>query len=159
MSEHERDTAFLRRLLQFEPRPEHQRLEETIQHCEEKERCVRRAVVLMTQLIVIALMGLCYTGVLLQDIPPHIFDLACKVFCILGLGSFISLLTFLVLWGFYRHELNCRREECRNRIQQVLEQRFETPVHSGRELIASVFEEADSHSQKRIAQRQLLQHV
>src|SRR5687767_13766159 len=106
MSEHQRDTAFLRQLLNFEPGPERGRLEDMIHHSEHKERCVWRAVVLMAQFIAIALAGLCYTSVLLQDIPEETFDLACKVFCVLRLGSLISMIAFLALWSLYRHELN-----------------------------------------------------
>jgi hypothetical protein len=47
---------------------------------------------------------------------------------VLGLGSLISLLTFMGLGLVYRKKLDQRREECRQRVATLLESRLGKPA-------------------------------
>jgi len=131
MSEHERDTEFLRQVILYDDTVEHHKLDERITQVERDERCVRRAVWLMTLLAALAVVGLSYSAVLLPDCPQDVARFftrtIVKVFCVLGLTSLISLLGFAGLAVVYRKELDGRREECRRFATKLLESRLGKP--------------------------------
>src|SRR6185436_12656398 len=117
MSDHQRETAFLRQCILYDDTGERHKLEESITQLQRNERCVRRAVWLMTLLAALAMAGLCYSAVFLAAIPQNmsqfVSPLISKVLCALGLGSLICLVSFLGLGVAYRKELDQQREECR----------------------------------------------
>jgi hypothetical protein len=131
MSEHQRETAFLRHCIGYDDTAECHKLEESITHIQRSQRCVRRAVWLMVLLAVMAMTGLCYRLVFVDDYPQELSDLAAsflmKALCALGLGSLICLVAFLALGMIYRKELNQRREECRRLATKLLESHLGRP--------------------------------
>jgi hypothetical protein len=153
MSEHQRDMAFLRRVMAHGDTSERRQLEEEITQAERDERCVRRAVRLMAVLAALATVGLGYAAVLLADYPGNMPRFAThglvKVSCALGLASLVSLLAFVALAAVYRKDLGKRREECRRLAAKVLEERLGRPVPgpAGQEAGPSSGEEHGSEAQ------------
>jgi len=121
VSEHEKDTAFLRRCILYDDSVERHKLEESITQLQRNERSVRRAVGLMVLLVALALASLCYSAIFLTTSPSLII----KVFSALGVGSLICMLAFGGLGLSYRKELDQRREECRRVALKLLEARLE----------------------------------
>src|SRR2546423_11782526 len=119
MSDHQRETAFLRQVLLYDDTAERHKLEEVITQLQRNERCVRRAVWLMALFVALAMAGLCYSALFLADHPQNMSQFVTpflsKVFCALGLGSLICLVCFVALGAAYRKDLDQRREECRPR--------------------------------------------
>ena len=131
MSEHQKQTAFLRECLLYDDTPDRHKLEERITQIQHDERCVRRAVWLMALFAALAVAGLCYSVVFLLAYPPSMSQLlthfTAKVFCALALGSLICMLSFVCLGVVYRKELDQRREECRRLAAKLMESRFGKP--------------------------------
>ena len=131
MSEHQKQTAFLRECLLYDDTPERHKLEEKIAQIQLDERCVRRAVWLMALLAALAIAGLCYSVVFLLDYPVSMSQLLthfiAKVFCALAMGSLICMLAFIGLGVVYRKELDKRREECRRVARKLMESRLGKP--------------------------------
>ena len=131
MSDHQRETAFLRQCLLYDDTAERHHLEQSITQLQRNQRCVRRAVCLMALLVALALAGLCYSAVFLTDLPQNtaqfMAPLTSKAFCALGLGSLICLVSFGGLGVAYRKELDQRREECRRLATRLLESRLGKP--------------------------------
>jgi uncharacterized integral membrane protein len=143
MSEHERETTFLRRCLLYEDdTAERRQLEAGMTVAQHDVRCVRRAVRLMIFLVALASSGLCYSAILFTDFPATVtqfmMPLTVKIFAALSVTALICLLAFAGLWMLYRSELNKRREQCRRSITNLLESRLDTPgaVRTGKEKIA-----------------------
>src|SRR5262245_42239973 len=113
MSEHHRETAFLKKLIRYDDTDTRCRLEEQIGQAERDERCVRGAACLVGLVAGLAVAGLCYSAVFLPDFPQNRSQIVLKLFCALGLGSLICLVAFLGVWFNYRRLLNQRREDCR----------------------------------------------
>ena len=131
MTEYQRETAFLRQCILYDDSGERQKLEESITQAQRNERCLRRATGLMLLLTGLSLAGLCYSAIFLidhpQDISLLITPFICKVFCALGLGSLICVVSFVGLGVAYRKELDQRREECRRLAAKLLETRLGKP--------------------------------
>ena len=66
-----KDTAFLKQCIGYDDTAERDRLEERIAQDQRNERCVRRAVWLMALLSALAIAGLCYAAVFLEDFPQN----------------------------------------------------------------------------------------
>jgi hypothetical protein len=128
MSEHQKQTAFLRQCLLYDDTGEHHELEESISQLQRNERCVRRAAWLMAVLVALAMAGLCYSAVVPPDDPQSmsqfVLRFTSKVCCALGLGSLICLVAFTGLGVVHRNKLDQRREECRRLAAKVLESRL-----------------------------------
>lgn len=131
MSEHQKQTSFLRECLLYDDTPDRHKLEERITKIQRDERCIRRAVWLMVLFVALAVAGLCYSVVFLLDLPPSMSQLLThiisKVFCALALGSLICMLAFMGLGVVYRKELDQRREECRRMARRLMESRLGKP--------------------------------
>src|SRR6185436_15681967 len=97
MSEHHRESAFLRQCLRYEESAESRQLEEGITQIQRDERCVRRAAWLMVMLMALVVAGFGYGVVLVDNFPYNVPHLIMNIACALGLASFISLLVFVVL--------------------------------------------------------------
>jgi hypothetical protein len=128
MSEHQKQTAFLRECLLYDDTPDRHKLEQRITQIQHDERCVRRAVWLMALFAALAVAGLCYCVIFLLDHPLSMSQLlthfTAKVFCALALGSLICMLSFMGLGAIYRKELDQRREECRRLATKLMEARL-----------------------------------
>jgi hypothetical protein len=131
MSEHQKQTAFLRQCLLYDDTAERHELEENITQLQRNERCLRRAVWLMAVLVALAMAGLFYTAVVPADDPRNmsqfVAQFASRVFCALGLGSLICLVAFTGLGVVHRNKLDQRREECRRIAAKLLESRLGKP--------------------------------
>jgi hypothetical protein len=124
MTEHHRETAFLKRLIRYDDTDARCRLEEQINQAERDERCVRVAVCLVGLVAGLAVSGLCYSALFLPDFPQNKSQVVVKLFCALGLGSLICLVAFLGAWLSYRRQLNRRREDARKFVVALLDARF-----------------------------------
>lgn len=127
MSEHQKQTAFLRECLLYHESVECRELEDGIAQILRDERCVRRAMALMALLMTLALLGLGYAAVLLEDSGQSMRLFFVKLIGTLGLASLISLVGFAGLGAVYRKELNGRREKCRRLAAKLLESRLGKP--------------------------------
>lgn len=131
MSEHQKQTAFLRECLLYDDTPDRHKLEERITQIQHDERCVRRAVWLMTLFTALAVAGLCYFVIFLFDYPLNMSQLLthliAKLLCALALGSLICMLSFIGLGAIYRKQLDQRREECRRLATKLMESRLGKP--------------------------------
>jgi formate hydrogenlyase subunit 3/multisubunit Na+/H+ antiporter MnhD subunit len=131
MSEHQKETAFLRQCLLYDDTDERHKLEERITQAQRDERCVRHALWLMVLLAALAIAGLNYTAVFLEEFPQRMSIFATQFivqfFCVLSLGSLICILAFVGLGMVYRKTLDQRREECRRLATKLLESRLGKP--------------------------------
>src|SRR5437879_6483326 len=78
MSEHQRETAFLRQCILYDDSGEGHKLQESITQLQRNERCVRRAVWLMALLAALAMAGLCYASVFMADNPLNPIQLTAQ---------------------------------------------------------------------------------
>jgi hypothetical protein len=125
---HEREMSFLRHLMLYDDTEECHQLEEKITQAQRNERCARRAVWLMIVLTALAVVGLGYAALLLEDFPPNTSQLTTRIFCALGLASLVSLLAFVAFWLVSRGELNEQREKCRRLVTRIVESRLGKPA-------------------------------
>jgi hypothetical protein len=121
MSEHQKDTEFLRHCLRYGESAEHQALEKEIAQIQRDEHCVQRAVWLMAILTALAVAGLGYPALLMQSFPDNAPQFFVNLVFALGLASLLCLLVFAGLRMVYRQKLDQRREECRQLIAKLLE--------------------------------------
>ena len=128
MNEHQKHTEFLRHCLRYGESTEHQALEKQITQIQRDERCVQRAVWLMAILTALAVAGLGYPAILVENFPYNAPQFIVNLVCALGVASLISLLVFVVLGMAYRRKLDQRREECRQLVTKLLVSRLGTPV-------------------------------
>jgi len=128
MSEHQKQTAFLRQCLLYDDTAERHKLDERIRELQRNDISVRRAVWLMVLFAALAMAGLCYVAVFVVDYPLNLPQLTAqlltKILCALGLGSLICLLAFMGLGVVYRKELDQRREQCRQLATKLMESRL-----------------------------------
>jgi hypothetical protein len=128
MSDHEKHTAFLRQCILYDESTRRHELHERITRIQRDARCVRRAVWLMAILIALVVAGLSYEVILVDNFPNNLPQLIINLVCALGIGSLISLLTFMGLGMVYRSKLDQQREECRQLVSRLLESRLGKPV-------------------------------
>lgn len=111
-------------------------MDERITQVQRDERCLRRASWLMALVAGLAIAGLGYAALLLDDFPDRmsVFTslFAIKIFCALGIGSLICLAAFTGVGLRYRGELNQRREECRGLVTKLLESHLGDPKSARR---------------------------
>jgi len=132
MSEHQKQTAFLKQCHVYHDTAASRKLAESLAQLERDERTLRRAVWLVARLAVLAVVGIGYAALLMDNYPDgtsgsvaHFIVKGCFG---LGLGSLICLLSFLGLGMVYRMNLDQRREECRELVARLLESRLGQPV-------------------------------
>lgn len=132
MSEHQKQTAFFKIMVQADDSLEHQELKDRILKAEHDERCVRRAIVKIALLMAISFFGCLYTLVMM---PEVIFDSnhsLRKVFQILALGSIMSITTYIGFWFYYRALLFQVHSDCRDMLMSKVSEssrREETPSY------------------------------
>ena len=86
MSEHQKHTEFLRHCLRYGESAEHQALEKKITQIQRDERCVQRAVWLMAILTALAVAGLGYPAILVENFPYTAPQFIVNLVCALGAG-------------------------------------------------------------------------
>jgi len=126
-NQHQREMSFLRHLMLYSDPEQRRELEEELSLAERNERCSRRAMGLMVVLTALAVVGLGYAALLLEDFPPNTSQFLTRIFCALGLASLVSLLVFAGFWLVSRGELNEQRERCRRLVSKIVESRLGKP--------------------------------
>jgi len=91
-------------------------------------RSVRRAVWLMAILAALAVFGLGYGMILVNNFPYNVPQFIANIFCALVVSWLICIIAFAGLGMIYRMNLNRRREECRRIVTRLLESRLGKPV-------------------------------
>jgi uncharacterized membrane protein len=128
MSEHQKQTDFLKRCLLYDDTAESRKLAESIAHLQNSERRVQYGLRLMGALAVLAVVGLCYSAIFLPYFPQNMLGFTThfitQVFCVLGIVSMVCLLVFAYLGVVYRKNLDQLREECRQSVAKCMETRM-----------------------------------
>ncbi len=131
-NEHQKETAFLRHCIRYDESPGRRALDDRITQIQRNERSVRRAMWLMALLAALAVAGLGYALIFLDDYPQRtsqfVTRFVVQVFGALGLASMICVVAFVGLRMIYRTKLDRRREECRQLVTRLLESRLGKPV-------------------------------
>lgn len=113
MSERQKQTVFLKRLLQGASSEQRLQLQRQIAHAEEDERSVRLAMNLVGMLALLAAAGLCYSAVFVDDFFTNPTHLLTRLLGYLGLGSTLCWMMFLGYWLWHRALTNRLYEEGR----------------------------------------------
>jgi hypothetical protein len=131
MNDHHRQTEFLRQCILYEDSKESHALAERIRQLQHNQRCVGRGVCLMVLVGALALVGLAYLAIFVEDFPQNMPGFLARfitqLFCVMGLSALICVPVFLGLQVVYRTELAHGREECRRRATKLLESRLAKP--------------------------------
>ena len=131
MSEQQRDTAFLTRLISYDDSDERHNLAEKIARLQNDERCVKRAAWLMVLFAALATAGISYAAVFLlhpDNVTQFLDQPMIKALSAVALSSVLCLLAFNALAVFYRMELARHREQCRCLAMKILESRLTRPI-------------------------------
>ena len=131
MSEQQRDTAFLTRLISYDDSDERHNLAEKIARLQNDERCVKRAAWLMVLFAALATAGISYAAVFLlhpDNVMQFLDQPMIKALSAVALSSVLCLLAFNALAVFYRMELARHREQCRCLAMKILESRLTRPI-------------------------------
>jgi uncharacterized membrane protein YcjF (UPF0283 family) len=121
MSEHQKDTEFLRCIIVYADTEEHRELDRRIAQIQRNERCVKRVALGAVLFALAAMVGLAYVEILEGNFPYNESQLLSTVLCDLGLASLICLVEFVILLMVYRRRLNKLREECRQSVKKLVE--------------------------------------
>jgi hypothetical protein len=111
-TERERQSEFLKSLLTNETE-ECRRLQRRLEQAAQNEGSIRRALLLMIMIAVVAVVGLGYSVVLMPEFFDNATPLLVKLFCALGLGSVLCMVIFGGCWLHYRRRSNEVNEDCR----------------------------------------------
>ena len=124
MTERDRQTDFLMRLLVMADCTGDGDLQARIQQAQHDENCLQFAFTLVGLVGGFALAGLGYCAVLHPDFLNNSAPTLVKIFCAVGLGSLICMLVFLACWLWYRNVSNKVYEECRQRVLDAIQTRL-----------------------------------
>jgi hypothetical protein len=127
MSEHQRETAFLRRIILHADTDESRELEKRIVQVQRDQSCVGRAALAAGLSAALTIAGFGYGAVLEVNFLGNESQLVIRLLCSAGLASLICLLAFVALLGVYRQRLNGLREECRQLITKLVVSRMGEP--------------------------------
>jgi hypothetical protein len=127
MSEHQIETAFLRRVILYEDSDERRKLERSIAQVQQDERCVQRLAWAIGLFPMLALAAVVYGAFLQENFPYNVSNAVLNVFGGLVLASLICLVAFGGLLTVYRRKLNRLRQECRQLITRLLESHVGKP--------------------------------
>ena len=127
MSEHQRETAFLRDIIAFDGSDAGRQLASRLVRAENNERCVQRAALLVGGCAVVCAVGLGYGTVLQENFFFSESKVVVDFLVAVGLASLLSLLVFVGLFLSYRKQLRRVREECRLLMTKFLETRLGSP--------------------------------
>ena len=124
MTEHYRQTAFLKVLMSLHEGSDSQALRERLASAERNERCLLIACWLVGGTTLAGLAGLSYSAVLLPQFFENTTPVLVRFFSALSLGSLLCLMGFLGLWLHYRTVGNRVQAECRRLVLQALQHRL-----------------------------------
>jgi hypothetical protein len=120
MSERQKQTAFLKTLMGFEDSEQRRILHERIMKAERDERCLRRALFLVSLFGFVCLCGLGYASVLLPEFFSNHSHRLTRLLCALGLGSLFCFVSFLGYWIWHRSVLDGLHDECRGVVANLM---------------------------------------
>lgn len=126
MSEHRKQSEFLKKLVLHDDNSVNQALCERLAAAERNERCLLLACRLVGLIALVALAGIGYSAVLLPEFFDNATHVVLRFFSALGLGSALCVVVFLGLWFWYRGHTNRIHDECRRVITAMLEARMKT---------------------------------
>lgn len=132
MSERQKETAFLKRIILLGDTNEGRELERKIAKVECDERRVRRFAAGMALCGALAVAGLAYGAILQEDVPFGTPESVVKVLYQLALASLICLMGFAAQLAICRQKLNRFQEECRQLIIRLW------AVHAGEPRIGTM---------------------
>jgi len=127
-NEHHKEMSFLNHLMLYGETDERQVMGEKLAGAERNERCARRAVWLMVVFTTMAVLGLGYAVLLLDEFTPNTARFVTRTFGAIGLASLVSLLAFVGFWLVSRGKLDDQREGCRRLVTKIVESRLGKPV-------------------------------
>ena len=127
MSEHQRETAFLRHIIRHGESAECRKLEKRIAQVQCDQRCVQRVSAVTALFPLLALAGFGYGGILEESFPYGGSEVIFRLLCVMGLASLICLVVFAGLLALYRLQLNEMREECRQVVTKLVEAHLVKP--------------------------------
>jgi len=124
MTERDRQTEFLMRLMVLAESKTDRGLQARIEQAQHDENCIRFALTLVMFIGGFAVSGLGYCSVL----HPEFFDSTAptlvKLFCAVALGSLICTIVFLCCWWWYRKTSNRLYHECRQLVMDAIHERL-----------------------------------
>lgn len=127
MTEYEKETAFLKRMMALDHGTETRLLESRLVAAERNDRVVRQAMLGVALLLGLAMAGLGYSAILLPDFPFNRSHLVLKIFLALGLGCGLCLVAYACMWVRCRRFLNRLRDDCRRALEAALQNRHREP--------------------------------
>lgn len=128
MSEHQKQTAFLKKLVMHVDTPENRALCERLTQTEHSERCTQCACRLVGLIALLGLAGLGYAAVLLPQFFDNSTHFIVRICSALGLGSTACFAAFLMLWYSYRRATNQLHAQCRIVIAKMWAEKFLEPA-------------------------------
>jgi hypothetical protein len=138
MSEHQKQTAFFKALVQDAATPVERQLRERILKAEGNLRCCLRAMWKVLVLVAVSVIGGLYTVVVTPEVAHQQGHLVRKVFEVLTVGSLISLAAYTGFWLYYRAVLFQIHAECRRLLFSILSrEHYITPASGHTEFIGA----------------------
>lgn len=124
MSEHQIETAFLRRVIRYDDGETPRKLEKSILQVEHDRRCVGRTAFVAALFLMLGLAGVGYGGVLHRNFPYNGSEVAFRILCELVLASLICLVGCAGFLTVYRRKLKRLRGNCRQLVSNIMESRL-----------------------------------
>jgi uncharacterized ion transporter superfamily protein YfcC len=126
MSEHHQHTEFLKHCLRYDDSSERHQMMEKLVRLQHELRIFRRACWLMLLLFILSVAGFVWSSPVLQHFSQAAQMTIVNLLAALGLGSVVSLLTFVLIEQRLRKKLARQREECHQFLKRILAARLET---------------------------------
>jgi len=124
MTERDRQTEFLMRLMVLAESKSDRGLHARIEQAQHDESCIRFALTLVIFIGGFAVSGLGYCSVLHPEFFDSTTPTLVKIFCAVALGSLICTVVFLCCWWWYRKSSNRIYQECRQLIIDAIQERL-----------------------------------
>jgi hypothetical protein len=127
MGEHQKETAFLKRIILYDDSDECRKLEERIAQVQHDARSVQRVASVTALFPLLAVVGVAYRMVFGESFPYPEVERVLWFLCELGLASLVCLAGLGGLLMAYRKKLNRLRNECRQLVIRLLESHLRQP--------------------------------
>ena len=124
MSERRKQSDFLKSLLRYMSEEQQRALDQRFAKAEREEKCVRRALFLVTLVALFALCGAGYSAVFLPGFIREPWNPVTRQFCALGLCAGICIVAFLAFRAWQRSVTSSLHEECRRQVRALMENSF-----------------------------------
>ena len=121
MSDRQKETEFLKWLIGYGDPEQCRDLRHRIHKLQHEQFCLRRIMVLMTVLNLVAFSGFCYAVVMVPDWMGRTLPWVVRLSCALGLSSSISLLACFGYWFKQRLRLDAIHDECRQIVKNIVQ--------------------------------------